>query len=437
MERNGNPSNAVVIGGGIAGLAAAAYLARDGHRVAIVERAGQIGGLARTTEHGGTLYNMGPHAFFRGGAGESVVHELGVPFSGNSPSGMGVALRRGRTSVLPRDARTMLGSRLFRVRDRAEVANRMMVLRSGDPERLRGRTVERYLREELAFDVSREYITAVIRLATYAHAPHLIDMADAAVQMRGGFAGVTYMDGGWQTLVNGLESAAGAAGVEILTGAPAARVEPGPGGAVILRDGRRLPADAIVLAVPPAVAAELLPVAATRQWADAAIPSRVACLDVTLRGLPRPRRLFGLGVDEPFYLSVHTNFAQLAPAGLATVTVARYLAPGEQPGADALLRQLEGLLDRVQPGWRSREVHRQFLPSMTAATAMPLASAGGIPGRPGPAVPETDGVFVAGDWVGPSGWLADAALGSARRAAREASRWLSTAPRREPVLAGD
>ncbi|HQW52014.1 MAG TPA: hypothetical protein PL082_08155, partial [Tepidiformaceae bacterium] len=88
-------------------------------------------------------------------------------------------------------------------------------------------------------------------------------------------------------------------------------------------------------------------------------------------------------------------------------------------------------------GWRSREVHRQFLPSMTAATAMPLASAGGIPGRPGPAVPETDGVFVAGDWVGPSGWLADAALGSARRAAREASRWLSTAPRREPVLAGD
>jgi phytoene dehydrogenase-like protein len=339
--------------------------------------------------------------------------------------------------VLPRDARTLLGTRLFRVRDRAEVANRMMNLRSGDPERLRGRTVERYLQEELAFDVSREYITAIIRLATYAHAPHLVDIADAAVQMRCGFSGVTYMDGGWQTLVNGLESAAGAGGVEILTGAPAARVEPGPGGAVILRDGRRLPADAIVLAVPPAVAAELLPVAATRQWADAAIPSRTACLDVTLRGLPRPRRLFGLGVDAPLYLSVHTNFAKLAPAGLATITAARYLSPGEQPGADALLRQLEGLLDAVQPGWRSREVHRQFLPSMTAATAMPLASAGGIPGRPGPAVPGADGVFVAGDWVGPTGWLADAALGSARLAARQASRWLSTAPRREPVLAGD
>ena len=437
MEHNGKPGDAVVVGGGIAGLAAAAYLARDGHRVTIVERAGHTGGLARTTGHEGVLYNMGPHAFFRGGAGESVAGELGVHFNGNSPNGMGVALRGGRASVLPRDARTLLGTRLFRVRDRAEVANRMMILRSGDPERLRGRTVERYLQEELAFDVSREYITAIIRLATYAHAPHLVDIADAAVQMRCGFSGVTYMDGGWQTLVNGLESAAGAGGVEILTGASAARVEPGPSGAVILRDGRRLPADAIVLAVPPAVAAELLPVAATRQWADAAIPSRTACLDVTLRGLPRPRRLFGLGVDAPLYLSVHTNFAKLAPAGLATITAARYLSPGEQPGADALLRQLEGLLDAVQPGWRSREVHRQFLPSMTAATAMPLASAGGIPGRPGPAVPGADGVFVAGDWVGPTGWLADAALGSARLAARQASRWLSTAPRREPVLAGD
>ena len=46
-----------------------------------------------------------------------------------------------------------------------------------------------------------------------------------------------------------------------------------------------------------------------------------------------------------------------------------------------------------------------------------MAAGGGLAGRPGVAVPDRPGTFVAGDWVGPEGHLADAVLASARAAA--------------------
>ena len=63
----------------------------------------------------------------------------------------------------------------------------------------------------------------------------------------------------------------------------------------------------------------------------------------------------------------------------------------------------------------------RYLPSMTTVTAIPTPETGGLPGRPGVAVPGLPGAFVAGDWVGPEGLLLDAAVSSAVAAARAAS----------------
>jgi hypothetical protein len=40
----------------------------------------------------------------------------------------------------------------------------------------------------------------------------------------------------------------------------------------------------------------------------------------------------------------------------------------------------------------------------------------GLAGRPAVAVPGAPGVYLAGDWVGPSGWLSDAAMASGEHA---------------------
>ena len=58
------PQNVVILGGGVAGLAAAHYLARDGHRVTVVERAPHTGGLCASFQSHGFTLDHGPHKMY-------------------------------------------------------------------------------------------------------------------------------------------------------------------------------------------------------------------------------------------------------------------------------------------------------------------------------------------------------------------------------------
>jgi phytoene dehydrogenase-like protein len=117
------------------------------------------------------------------------------------------------------------------------------------------------------------------------------------------------------------------------------------------------------------------------------------------------------------YFSVHSAVANLAPAGGAVIHAAKHLNPTARTEPKADERELEEVLDLMQPGWREVVVERRFLPSMTVAHAVTTATAGGRAGRPGPAVPRVRNLYVVGDWVGPEGLLADASLASAKQAA--------------------
>ncbi|WP_173400899.1 FAD-dependent oxidoreductase, partial [Arthrobacter sp. 35/47] len=50
----------VVIGGGISGLATAALLATEGHRVTVLEKQGAVGGRAYSWEQDGFRFDAGP-----------------------------------------------------------------------------------------------------------------------------------------------------------------------------------------------------------------------------------------------------------------------------------------------------------------------------------------------------------------------------------------
>lgn len=64
-ETQTHPSSpVVVVGAGMAGLGAALTLLRAGREVVVLERLDSVGGLARSVDIGGHIFDVGPHYFF-------------------------------------------------------------------------------------------------------------------------------------------------------------------------------------------------------------------------------------------------------------------------------------------------------------------------------------------------------------------------------------
>ncbi len=429
------PVDVAVVGGGLAGLAAACYLARAGRSVVLFERAAGLGGRAITQREAGFAWNLGPHALYCKGAGAAVLADLGVTYRGGRPDAAGgFALREGRTHTLPGGFISLLTTGLFGVAAKLELTRLLGSFQRVDAGEYDRMSVAEWERRSIRHAGVRELLSALVRLTTYANADALMSAGTAIRQIQLALSsGVFYVDDGWQTLVDGLERVARTAGVRLRLGERVSAVESDAAvRGVRLANGELQPARAVVLAVPPEAAVGLLGEAcpaALRASVAGAQPARAACLDLALDSLPRPQARFALGIDQPLYLSVHSAVARLAPPGGATVHVAKYLTPDADGDPRRDERELEATMDRVQPGWREQVRARRFLPSMTVVPALPRADQGGLAGRPAVDVAGRVGLYLAGDWVGPSGLLADASLASAKQAAELCAGYLRNAVR--------
>lgn len=414
----------VVVGAGLAGLAAGAAAARAGARTLILD-GHPAGGRARTDDRRGFRFNQGAHALYQGGVGARVLDQLGVGMPpGGNPSTDSWGLSGDLLSPLPVSAGRALRSKLVDMVGTAQLARFIATLRRMDPAAYADRSAEAWL-TGLGY---RPGATAVLRtlthVATFADDLTTIS-ADAAVSQLQSAArhNVRYLHGGWQVLVDGLASAALSAGAELRIGAPAVAVEGGGSNGVGVRlgDGTTVDAGAVVIATGgPAAVASLLP--EPPRWGLVGPPSTVACLDLGLRKAPPKAVVFGVG--EPLYFSTHTPNGDLAPKGHAVVHLMRYGA------RDAATDRAElWALARAAGVEEDDVMEQRFLARMVVTQAVPVPGSG-LAGRPSIDGAGRPGVTIAGDWVGPEGLLADAALSSGQAAGRQAA---STASRRQLV----
>ena len=110
----------------------------------------------------------------------------------------------------------------------------------------------------------------------------------------------------------------------------------------------------------------------------------------------------------------------MADVGTSVVHAMQYLGDDQRPEPAEARAELDGHL-RLAGVDPDRAVVARYLHRMMTVSAMPTPARGGLAGRPAVDSSGIDNIFVAGDWVGPTGYLADGSLVSGEAAGRRAA----------------
>ena len=414
-----------VVGGGLAGITAALRCADAGMSVTLLEGAPRLGGLTHSFHRRGLSVDNGQHVFLRCcTAYQALLDRLGVADLVTVQPRLDIPIRavgrppaRLRRSALPAPlhlAGALLTYRLLTPSQRWAAVRAALAIRrvdADDPE-----TDRQSFGGWLAAHGQSRQATAVLWdllcVATLNTPPEFASLALAATVVQTGLLGSSAAgDVGWATVP--LQQLHGDAardrlqevGATVHTGARVRQLtRDGDGWLLTMRSGAQLPADDVVLAVPPGPAEDLLPPGTLPQpagWSQALGSAPIVNVHVVLdrRVLDTP---FVAAVDSP----VQWVFDRTAAAGLAT---GQYLAMSlsaaahvvDRPAAE-LRAELLPALSALLPTLREARVLDFFVTRERAATFDQAPGTATHRPAPGSVIP---GLALAGAWTA-TGWPA-------------------------------
>jgi squalene-associated FAD-dependent desaturase len=430
----------VIVGGGLAGIAAALDCARAQASVTLVEVRPRLGGAAYSFERDGLWLDNGQHVFLRcctsyralledlGSVGDTVLQDrLEIPVL--APGRPVAWLRR-----TPLPAPLHLSTSLLRYRhltpmQRMRAARAAVALGRVDPDdpRIDQRSFGTWLSEHgqrpPAVDALWELIgrptlnlhagDASLAAAAFVFRTGLLERADAGDI---GYARSPLQRVHGDPALRVLEGA----GVDVRLGWRAQRLEAEPDGSLsVYGAAERLEADAIVLAVPHERAMRLLPGGALREPAELVGLGTSAIVNLhVMYDRPVLEHEFAAVVGSP----VQYVFDRTASSGLERgqcLAVSLSAADAEiDQSADQLRERFVSALAELLPSARHASVERFVVTRERAATFRAAPGARRL--RPGPRT-AIDRLALAGAWTD-TGWPAtmEGAVRSAHAAARVA-----------------
>ncbi|MCZ2805412.1 hydroxysqualene dehydroxylase HpnE [Modestobacter sp. VKM Ac-2983] len=432
-----------VVGGGLAGTAAALARADRGDRVTLLESRPRLGGLAGSFSRGDRPVDSGQHVFLRcctsyralldrlGVADQVVLQDrMSIPVLRPGPAGRPVraTLRRTAGPAPLALGRMLAGHRLLSPADRVRAARAGLALRQLDPAdpAVDAQTFAAWLTAHGQNDRTVAALWDLIGVAAL-NAP----ATGASLALAGTVFRTALLDDpagadiGWAEAPLGelhgtaARRALEEAGCRVRTGARVQALRAaGDGWVVTQRDGTEHEVDAVVLAAPPAVVEDLLPAGAVPLapgWAG-----RLGAVPIVNVHLHYDRPV----LDVPFLAAVGSPvqwvFDRTASAGVHSgqYLVISLSAAQEtvRTRAAALTAQMEAALADLLPAARSARVLDGFVTREPAATVDP---APGQADRRPAAVTTRPGLVLAGAWTA-TGWPStmEGAVRSGETAAR-------------------
>jgi len=385
----------VVIGGGMAGLATGALLAKRGYGVTVIEKGNQAGGRAYTYADQGFTLNYGPHAMYRpdtGALGE-VLAALGhAPLPYGRPDPLRTYWSDGeRWGAIGAKPQQLMSTKLFGLRQRLSLAKVMATLRMANIDRIDAEvTFGEWVDRQTPDAAVRRFLRALATVNSYARpAGDLEARFFIGHLQRNLFAKdyVGYMDGGWASVYRVFADEIRASGGTVVTGTAAREIEVRDGAvAAVMAGGTRYEARAFVCAVPPQDAMALVeggPFAAEFARWSSMQDVRACCIDLGFSRRLRTDLTLVFDVERDLYYSLHSEVTPgLAPPGGQLLHAMAYLSAAEAASdalAEARRHELLAGLDRFFPGWREATVVERTLPS---ARVSPLRRAPGHAGVP-------------------------------------------------------
>ncbi|WP_419850042.1 hydroxysqualene dehydroxylase HpnE [Candidatus Poriferisocius sp.] len=442
----GDPKTAprvAVVGGGLAGLAAAVATVDGGAQVTLYERGPRLGGATWSFQRNGRWFDNGQHVFMRCCTEyRAFLDRLDVADQVTEQSRMSVAVMRpGRrparifrtgAPVPLHLARSLLGYNPLSVADRLRAIRTALALRRLDPDDPATDEVSfgEWLRARGESDraiagmwdliclptVNLRANDASLSLAVKVFRTGLLDKADAG-------------DLGWTRVPLGVLHGDAAARVITAQGGDVqmqAHVEAVGDGPSLMVDGKRVETDAVIVAVPHDAVDGLLPpgtVPGQSELADLGISPIVNVhfvFDHPIMGVP-----FTAALDSPVqFVFDRTDAANWTEAGSAESDRGEQVVAVSQSAAfDEIGSRPAELIERY------RSALEDLFPLAAGANVIDAvvtrehrATFAGRPGtqrlRPGPAT-AVDGLFLAGAWTD-TGWPAtmEGAIRSGNLAAR-------------------
>lgn len=437
----------IVVGGGLAGLAAALDCADAGARVTLIERRRRLGGLTWSYERDGRWMDNGQHVFLRcctaylewlgriGSAGDvELQRRLDVTVLKAQPGGATPLRARLHRSDLPAPlhlAATLLRFRHLPWPDRLRIGLAAVPLRRVDPRdpaadrETFGAWLARHGQSPRAIAALWDLITVATVNLPAAEA----SLAMGAKVFRTGLLGeANAADIGWARIPLGqlhgerARAALGKANAEIITASRVDAVTSTPSGVAVRVGGASIEADAVVVAVPHTEVAALLPAGAVDDPAGLAGLGLSPIIDVHLV-YDRPVSALPLfaALDSPAQWVFDRTASSGMPAGEGRQYLAVSLSAAEEhmgTRPDELCDLVAGELRRLLPAARHARIVDASATKERAATFRAVPGSGRLRLQAATRIP---GMHLAGAWTD-TGWPAtmEGAVRSGRAAARSA-----------------